>query len=355
MKTEAVMCMAFTKQRPSATLLRRTRSSTVGVMLMNPRRPGTSNQRCSVSDFTLVIYNADDGGQPITGFGPETLGISLGVCWDAGTIMAKKFVGLVVATIIVGLGTLHAQDKGEGTLILDKKTFQLTKAVAFETTIDNEAAIAVVLSGKAVPGEKIKEARDNDKQSADTDFGRPSLKLVFKKTGEFKHWSAAASGTTLGRHSDKLAAELHESGGRVSGKANLPMTEGMFPTQFDARFDVALLKAGDSPPPTVVKKPGPAANVPPAVSGVFKGNGQEAKIAYVSAHWREPFSDKTSIVLVFSEKDHSRLRNRIGMLRSASSGVPWLFPPMKTAKSLAARWRTARTRNRGSARSATSK
>jgi hypothetical protein len=225
-----------------------------------------------------------------------------------GTLMAKKFICLVVAVGIVGLGALLAQDKGEGALILDKKTYQLTKAVAFETTIDNEAAIAVVLSGKAVPGEKIKEARDNDKQSADTDFGRPSLKLVFKKAGEFKHWSAAAGGTTLGRHSDKLAAELHESGGRVSGKASLPMTEGMFPTQFDVRFDVALLKAGDSPPPTVVKKPGPAANVPPTVSGVFKGNGQEAKIASVSARWGEPFNGKTGIVLVFSEKDHSKVK-----------------------------------------------
>jgi hypothetical protein len=39
---------------------------------------------------------------------------------------------------------------------------------------------------------------------------------------------------------------------------------------------------------------------------VFKGNGKDAKLAYVSAHWREPFSDKPSIVLVFTEKDHSK-------------------------------------------------
>src|SRR5262245_59642709 len=51
MKTEAVMCMAFTRQRPSFTPLLRTRSSTVLVMLTKPRRPGTSNQSCSVSDF----------------------------------------------------------------------------------------------------------------------------------------------------------------------------------------------------------------------------------------------------------------------------------------------------------------
>ena len=29
-------------------------------------------------------------------------------------------------------------------------------------------------------------------------------------------------------------------------------------------------------------------------------------MGYVSAHWREPFSDKPSIVLVFTEKDHSK-------------------------------------------------
>jgi hypothetical protein len=222
--------------------------------------------------------------------------------------MPKKFICLLAAASVVGLGTLVAQDKGEGTLVLDKKTYQLTRAVAFETTIDDEAAIAVVLSSKAVPGEKIKEARNNDKQNADTDFGRPSLRLVFKKSGEFKHWSAAAGGTTIGRHSDKIAGEIHESGGRVTGKANLPMTEGMFPTQFDLKFDVALLKAGDSRPSTVVKAPGPAANIPATVSGVFKGNGQDAKIAYVTARWGEPFSDKTGIVLVFSEKDQSKVK-----------------------------------------------
>lgn len=59
-------------------------------------------------------------------------------------------------------------------------------------------------------------------------------------------------------------------------------------------------------PPASVKKPGPAANVKASVTGVFKGNGKEAKLAYVSAHWREPFNDKPGMVLVFTEKDHSK-------------------------------------------------
>jgi len=52
MKTDAVMCMALTRHRPSRTPLWLTSSSIFGVMLMNPRRPGISNQRYSVSDFT---------------------------------------------------------------------------------------------------------------------------------------------------------------------------------------------------------------------------------------------------------------------------------------------------------------
>jgi hypothetical protein len=72
----------------------------------------------------------------------------------------------------------------------------------------------------------------------------------------------------------------------------------------DVCFDVPLLRAAESLPPS--KKPGPAANVKPTVTGIFKGNGKDAKLAYVSAHWREPFGDKPSIVLVFTEKDHSK-------------------------------------------------
>src|SRR5258706_9119516 len=51
MKTLAVMCMALTRHNPSCTPLFRTRAATVPVMFTKPRRPGTSNQSCSVSDF----------------------------------------------------------------------------------------------------------------------------------------------------------------------------------------------------------------------------------------------------------------------------------------------------------------
>jgi hypothetical protein len=44
----------------------------------------------------------------------------------------------------------------------------------------------------------------------------------------------------------------------------------------------------------------------PSVSGSFKGNGKESKIAFVSARWREGFNDKPGIRLIFTEKDHTQ-------------------------------------------------
>jgi hypothetical protein len=225
--------------------------------------------------------------------------------------MTKKFVCFVAIVSVMSAVTLFAQEgttrASEGTLMLDKKTYPLKHVLAYEATIDNEQAIAVVFSGQTVAGEKLKEAREAEKDGGDGDFTRPYLKLVFKKTGELKYWSAGAGGTMLGRHSGSATGELKLQNGRVIGKASQPNeTDARIPSGFDARFDVALLKAGDSLPATTAKKFGPAANVKPFATGVFKGNGKEAKLAYVSARWREPFGDKPSMDLVFTEKDHSK-------------------------------------------------
>ena len=212
--------------------------------------------------------------------------------------------------VIGAAATLFAQGgpkPAEGMLMLQDKNYPLTHALAYETTINEEELIAVVLSGQAISSEKLKEAIEKEKDSGFADFKRPFLKLDFAKTGQLKFWSAAAGGTSLGRRLGNATGELKVQDGRVSGKASQPNeTEEMFSAGFDVRFDVALLRAGESLPATVAKKPGPAANVKPSVTGVFKGNGKDAKLAHVSAHWREPFSDKPSMVLVFTEKDHSK-------------------------------------------------
>ncbi len=226
--------------------------------------------------------------------------------------MNKKLIAFVGGIAVVGVTTFFAQsvgkaaDVGEGTLMIKGKNYPLKHAVAYQTTIDGEQLISVIVSGPTISSEKLKEARKADKEGDSTSFRRPYIRLEFTKAGQFKGWSAGAGDTSLGmRTGSNATGELKVQDGRAIGKANQPNeTEGMFPSGLDVHFDVALLRAGDSLPPP--KKPAPAANIKPSVSGEFKGNGKEAKLAYVSAHWREPFGDKPSMVLVFTEKDHSK-------------------------------------------------
>lgn len=225
--------------------------------------------------------------------------------------MAKRQICLVAIALIGGSTTIFAQgakpaNVGEGTVMVKGKNYPLKNAAAYETTVDGEEGIAVVLSGPTISSEKINEARKAEKKNEPSDFRKPYVKLEFTKAGEFKGWGAGAGDVSLGRRTGGTATgEIKVQDGRAIGKANQPNeTEGMFPSGLDVRFDVPLLRAGESLPPS--KKPGPAANVKPTVTGEFKGNGKDAKLAYVSAHWREPFGDKPSIALVFTEKDHSK-------------------------------------------------
>src|ERR1700751_1128319 len=66
MKTDAVICIAFTSTRPSFTPLSRTAAATSFVILTNPRREGTSNHNSFLRLFmvvtTLTSYVAFENG-----------------------------------------------------------------------------------------------------------------------------------------------------------------------------------------------------------------------------------------------------------------------------------------------------
>jgi hypothetical protein len=224
--------------------------------------------------------------------------------------MTKKIIILLTATIALAVATLFAQEgttkPGEGTLTLSKKTFSLKNAVAYESTNAEEEEMSVVLTAQPISNEKFKKALAAEKEGEFGEFPQPFLKLVFKKTGELKNWSAVGGGTTIGGSSDG-SGELKLQGGRAVGKATAAVDpSAMIRKGFDVRFDVAVLKPGEELPTATAKKYGPAANVKPSVTGIFKGNGKDANLAHVSARWGEPFSGKTGIVLVFTEKDHSK-------------------------------------------------
>jgi hypothetical protein len=226
-------------------------------------------------------------------------------------LVVRKFVYLLVGVIAASAVTLFAQENAgkasEGTLIVSQKTYPLRHVFAYEATLGGDEEIAVVLSGQTVSNEQLEKARGEEKEGYDGRFNEPFLRLIFDKSGKLHRWSAQAGGTTLSKGNRGTTGEIKLQDGRVSGQASLPTeAEGMFPSGFNAHFDVPLVKAGEALPESTSKKPGPAANVKPAVSGIFKGNGKEAKLAYVSARWGEPFDGKPGIVLVFSEKDHTK-------------------------------------------------
>src|SRR6266404_9428652 len=56
----------------------------------------------------------------------------------------------------------------------------------------------------------------------------------------------------------------------------------------------------------VVLSPAQTGAADSEVSGVFKGNDQPAKLAFVSAHKGTPIAGKDTIKLVFTEKDHAK-------------------------------------------------
>jgi len=227
-----------------------------------------------------------------------------------GTMTKKKFIVLLTAMIALDAATLFAQEgttkPAEGTLMLSKKSYALAHAVAYDSTSDGEESVGVVLSAQSISSEKLKKALATEKEGGFAEFPQPFLKLVFKKTGELKYWSAVGGGTTVGGNTEGKG-ELKLQDGRVTGKASAAVEpDALIPKGFEVRFNVALLKAGEEPPASTAKKYGPAANVKPTVTGNFKGNGKDANLAYVSARWGEPFDGKPGIVLVFTEKDHSK-------------------------------------------------
>lgn len=226
--------------------------------------------------------------------------------------MVKQFLYWFVTIVALDAVTLLAEQEktkpAQGTLTLSEKTYHLANAVAYESATGGEPDLTVVLSAAPVSNEKLKKALATEKEGGFGEFPQPYLKLIFKKTGELKNFSAVGGGTTIGGSSDGTG-ELKMQDGHVAGKASAALDpSATIPKAFDVQFDVALHKAGDELPVTAAKKYGPAANVKPSVTGTFKGNGKEANLAYVSAHWVEPFSGKTGIMLLLTEKDHSKVK-----------------------------------------------
>jgi len=228
--------------------------------------------------------------------------------------MIKKSIFWLTTIITLNTATLFAEEKpAEGSMTLAKKTWQLSQGVAYEGTDNGEEATIVMLSNQRITAQKLKQIRDAAKNGGSfPDVKQPYLRLAFKKTGELIQWNGYDSNSSVaGVTSECAKTELKIENGRAIGKITQPLDPSqMIPRGVDVKFNVQMLTANEELPASAdaKKTSGPAANVKPTVTGTFMGNGKEAKLNYVSARWTEPFDNKPGILLLFTEKDHSKAK-----------------------------------------------
>ncbi len=227
--------------------------------------------------------------------------------------MRWLFESLSASVLIFGVvSSLSAQDgrqeqapaaakPGPGSFVIGDKTYKLEHVVAYETKLDDATLITVLASDRRISADKIKAAlREGGGSDERLSLDQPHVKIVFDKAGEAIQCLGSADGRSFA--GGDLTGELKIAGGRVRGQAKMTRKdERVFKLSFELRFDVEL--GAESAPKPAVKRAGP---VKPTVSGTFKVHGTSAKLAYVSAHAREPFAGQSAIQLVFTEQDHSK-------------------------------------------------
>ena len=207
---------------------------------------------------------------------------------------------------LLGAAVCVAADESkpiEGTLLVGEHTYKLAHVVAYETKSGDKETITVLASDRKIPVEKIKVAlREGEGSDERLSLRQPHVMVTFRKSGEAVRCKAFADNGSFDMEGEVLTGELKIENGRVRGQSRLAtQRSGKLLSGFDFRLNVAL--GVESTPKPAAK---PAAPVKPLVSGSFNGNGKGAKLAYVSARPGEPFNDQPSIVLVFTEKDHSK-------------------------------------------------
>jgi hypothetical protein len=235
------------------------------------------------------------------------LGPKIGVCKMTVTIQR---ISLYATAALFWLSTISAAVAQEprpnnvtGTLTLSNITYKLSQGVAYETKQNDESHIVALLSDRAIPWAKIQATLQQNKGSDETlQLDQPYLKLFFEKSGKLDSYTAADGHTTVGHFGDEVKGKFDCKSGKSSGDAHTASDpDSLVKWAFDVRWDLTAGAQVVTAPP-----PAPSGPVKPSVTGEFQGNGQAAKLAYVSAQPGEAFDGKPVTVIVFTEKDHSR-------------------------------------------------
>jgi len=211
----------------------------------------------------------------------------------------------LLASTFLAASSLIASDKTlpvEGAMLVGGKTYQLKYAVVYETSESDEKLVSVLVSDRRIPIAEIrKELAEHEGNDRMLLLSQPYVRVVFKG-GRPMYAMGAANGGNFGVGENAVQGESRIADGIASGHAKLEKNEdGPFQRAFDLKFHVPF-GLDSTPRPSTT----PGTPVKALASGVFIGNGKKANLAFVSARPGEPFADKPSINLLFTEKDHTK-------------------------------------------------
>jgi len=189
----------------------------------------------------------------------------------------------------------------EGIVTISDHQYRLNYAVAYETRNQGEDGITLLVSDHKLNFEAIQAfLKTHDGSDQELSLDQMYLRLTFDRSGKCRSCSASNQrGAAFSKFGRDVHSELKLENGRVVGLAKLELQpDAVVKAAFEIRVDLPI--GGPAP---VKPAAGP---VKPVVSGKFLGNGQPAKLSFVSVHPGEPFSDQPVAVIVCTEKDHAR-------------------------------------------------
>lgn len=183
--------------------------------------------------------------------------------------MNMKLSAVLLLALCLGSG-LSAQETApakndeppkpcEGTLKLDGKTYKLEHVLIYETKAFDEEAIAVLLSDKAIPVDKLKKSLTEGNGSDDSLFlFQPHVKVTFTPAGKPQFCNAWADNYSLSVSGTKLTGAFEIKEGRITGKTALANDDdGGSKGTFAATFSAPLLVFPRKAPPAKPAEPKP--------------------------------------------------------------------------------------------------
>jgi len=211
-------------------------------------------------------------------------------------------LGSLCLAVLPCFSTVAQEMAPAGKLVVAGKEYALKHLVAYETGDEDEKMVSVIASDRPFNVAEIKASlKENDGDDDELSLEQTHVRVRFDKEGKPDSASVKTRNISSSTNSSKLTGELKVDAGRATGKVSLPLQgEGQFALSFELAFSVGLLGSSAEE----AQKADPLAKL--GVGGTFKGNGKEAKIAFVSARPGDEFSGKPSIDLIFTERDHTK-------------------------------------------------